>query len=178
MRSSRAGSSLVHCTKLGPFTSARLEQHSSSDPCRPLAQTEPHVPCFLVLVFAAADARVLESTPKCTSCTWAWASGWGLVVIILLTYPFAVFRGYLAGPKSGKTLSSFTNFWLSHHVLILLFTPLLVFHSIPALPKGDTEGGSLTSSKAWMFIGTCRRSHHVSQVASMCQQAPVQVASG
>jgi hypothetical protein len=90
---------------------------------------------------------------KCSSCKWAWGSGWILVALILLAYPFAVFRGYLAGSRVGKALSSFSAFWFSHHVLILVFTPLLVVHSIPAIPKGDTEGTSLTASKAWLFIG-------------------------
>jgi hypothetical protein len=91
---------------------------------------------FLPVAAFAADARVLEGA-KCTSCQWAWASGWGPVVLILLHYPLAVIRGRLAGQMLGRTLSSFTSFWLSHHVLILLFTPLLVLHSIPALPHSD-----------------------------------------
>jgi hypothetical protein len=36
--------------------------------------------------------------------------------------------------------------------MILVFTPLLVVHSIPAAPK-DAEGAELTASKAWLFIG-------------------------
>lgn len=110
-----------------------------------------HLSCLRVSCLSAA-ALVLDGR-KCTSRWWAWASGWVLVALIAINYPFALSRG--CGPAScriGKALGSFARFWFSHHVLILVFMPLLVVHSIPMAPKGDEEGGELIASKAWLFL--------------------------
>lgn len=115
-------------------------------------------PFLISLHYTYTAAHVLDQRTF-NSPWWAWSTGWVLLVLILVCYPFAMCRGFVMKSKVGKTLSSFRSHWVTHHILILVFTPLLIVHSIPALPKGDVEGHSLTSSKAWLFLG--KRDRHL-----------------
>ena len=66
--------------------------------------------------------------------TRAFVTGWVLVLLIAVAYPFATGwpkrSARLRGTRVGAALNSFTNFWLTHHLLIIVFPAVLVAHCV------------------------------------------------
>ena len=66
--------------------------------------------------------------------TRAFVTGWVLVLLIVVAYPFATGwpkrSARLRGTKVGAALNSFTNFWLTHHLLIIVFPVVLIAHCV------------------------------------------------
>ena len=66
--------------------------------------------------------------------TRAFVTGWVLVLLIAVAYPFATGwpkrSARLRGTRVGAALNSFTNFWLTHHLLIVAFPLVLIAHCV------------------------------------------------
>jgi len=86
-----------------------------------------------------ADEQVRLGSPRALALgdiasTRAFVTGWVLVLLIAVTYPFATGwpkrSARLRGTKLGAALNCFTNFWLTHHLLIIVFPIVLVAHCV------------------------------------------------
>jgi hypothetical protein len=66
--------------------------------------------------------------------TRSFISGWILVLLILVAYSFATGwpkrSARLRGTRLGAALNSFSNFWITHHLLIVAFPVVLITHCV------------------------------------------------
>lgn len=70
--------------------------------------------------------------------SWNYISGWVLVLLAVITFPFALRwprqAAWMKNTRLGKVLNNTSYFWMTHHILILVFIPVLIMHSIRFTP--------------------------------------------
>lgn len=88
-----------------------------------------------------------------------YRSGWGLFALAAITFPFALKwprqAPWLKDTKLGKLLNSKDCFWITHHILIIVFIPVAIMHSIkwtPGFVLDHLPAEQLKSTKFWYYM--------------------------
>lgn len=86
-------------------------------------------------------------------------SGWALFAMALVTFPFALRwprqAPWLKDTRLGKILNNPDLFWVTHHILIIVFIPGAVMHSIkwtPGFPSTHQPAFLMKYSKFFYYI--------------------------
>jgi hypothetical protein len=70
--------------------------------------------------------------------SWNFLSGWALVAVALVAFPFALpwprRAPWLRDTAAGRLLNSPAGFFVTHQILIFVFLPLLLLHSVCFTP--------------------------------------------
>ena len=70
--------------------------------------------------------------------SWNYVSGWVLVLLAFVAYPFAMGwprkAAWCKNTAAGRLLNQQGAFWMTHHMLIVVFIPILILHSISFTP--------------------------------------------
>ena len=89
---------------------------------------------------------------------WNYVSGWLLVLLAAAAYPFALSwprkAKWCKRTAAGRLLNQQGAFWCTHHMLILVYIPVLVLHSISFTPGvRNSAARALGINKMLWYLG-------------------------